>query len=103
MPHARVSPASPIELLAPAGDRESLVAAVRNGADAVYLGLQEFNARRGAANFTTEGLAEACIERADRLWSLSPLTFPHPLVRVIVAEQIYRAWTILKGHPYHRG
>ena len=36
-------------------------------------------------------------------WSLGRLTFPHMLVRVIVAEQIYRAWTLLSGHPYHRG
>jgi len=50
-----------------------------------------------------EGLAQPCIERAERLWSLSPLTFPHPLVRVILAEQLYRAWSILKRHPYHRG
>ena len=49
-----------------------------------------------------EGLAPACRERADRLWSLSPLTFPHPLVRVILAEQLYRAWSLLTGHPYHR-
>ncbi|HCW96655.1 MAG TPA: 23S rRNA (pseudouridine(1915)-N(3))-methyltransferase RlmH, partial [Pseudomonas sp.] len=35
-------------------------------------------------------------------WSLSPLTLPHPLVRVLVAEQIYRAWTLLSGHPYHK-
>jgi 23S rRNA (pseudouridine1915-N3)-methyltransferase len=49
-----------------------------------------------------EGLTEACLARADGLWSLSPLTFPHPLVRVIVAEQLYRGWSILKGHPYHR-
>ena len=50
-----------------------------------------------------DGLAKPCVERAERLWSLSPLTFPHPLVRVILAEQLYRAWSILKGHPYHRG
>ena len=50
-----------------------------------------------------EGLADECRDRADQLWSLSPLTFPHPLVRVILAEQLYRAWTILRGHPYHRG
>ena len=50
-----------------------------------------------------EGLAKPCVARAERLWSLSPLTFPHPLVRVILAEQLYRAWSILKGHPYHRG
>ncbi len=49
-----------------------------------------------------DGLSEACRARADRLWSLSRLTFPHGLVRVLVAEQIYRAWTILRGHPYHR-
>ena len=49
-----------------------------------------------------EGLAEACRERAERQWSLSPLTLPHPLVRIVVAEQLYRAWSILQGHPYHR-
>ena len=50
-----------------------------------------------------DGLAETCRKRADQCWSLSRLTFPHPLVRVILAEQLYRAWTVLKGHPYHRG
>ena len=49
-----------------------------------------------------DGLSPACLERADRRWSLSALTFPHALVRVIVAEQIYRAWTVTTGHPYHR-
>lgn len=49
-----------------------------------------------------DGLADCCRRRADRLWSLSPLTLPHPLVRIIVAEQIYRAWSIQKNHPYHR-
>jgi len=49
-----------------------------------------------------DGLAPACREQADQSWSLSPLTFPHPLVRVIVAEQLYRATTILKHHPYHK-
>lgn len=50
-----------------------------------------------------DGLSESLLSRADQRWSLSRLTFPHPLVRVILAEQIYRAWTLLKGHPYHRG
>ncbi len=49
-----------------------------------------------------DGLSARCIHRADYLWSLSPLTFPHALVRVIVAEQLYRAWCILRHHPYHR-
>jgi len=49
-----------------------------------------------------EGLDPRCLARADERWSLSPLTFPHMLVRVIVAEQVYRAWSLLSGHPYHR-
>lgn len=49
-----------------------------------------------------DGLDDAVLERAERRWSLSPLTLPHPLVRVIVAEQMYRAMSILKNHPYHR-
>lgn len=49
-----------------------------------------------------EGLADACLQRADTRWSLSPLTLPHPLVRVVVAEQLYRAWSLLRNHPYHR-
>jgi 23S rRNA (pseudouridine1915-N3)-methyltransferase len=49
-----------------------------------------------------DGLDPACLERADSSWSLSPLTFPHGLVRVLVAEQLYRAQSLLKGHPYHR-
>ena len=49
-----------------------------------------------------DGLDEACLARAEWCWSLSPLTFPHPLVRVILAEQIYRAVSILHHHPYHR-
>ena len=49
-----------------------------------------------------DGLAPACLERAELRWSLSPLTLPHGLVRVLVAEQLYRAWTVTTGHPYHR-
>jgi 23S rRNA (pseudouridine1915-N3)-methyltransferase len=49
-----------------------------------------------------DGLADSAKVRASELWSLSPLTFPHPLVRIIVAEQLYRAWSILHNHPYHR-
>jgi len=52
----------------------------------------------GGAN----GLDERLLARADERWSLGPATLPHMLVRVIVAEQLYRAATILSGHPYHR-
>lgn len=49
-----------------------------------------------------EGLAPGVLQRAAERWSLSPLTLPHQLVRVIVVEQLYRAWTVLNNHPYHR-
>lgn len=48
------------------------------------------------------GLDDAVRARAEWAWSLSPLTFPHMLVRVLVAEQLYRAWSLLNNHPYHR-
>jgi 23S rRNA (pseudouridine1915-N3)-methyltransferase len=50
-----------------------------------------------------DGLAAECRKRANLHWSLSPLTLPHALVRIVIVEQLYRALTILKGHPYHRG
>ena len=99
-------------------DEESLLAAVRAKETLVVLD------RRGES-FTSEQLAalladwrmsgcdvalaiggqagfgDASRQRADHSLSLSAMTFPHQLVRIMVAEQIYRAWTILSGHPYH--
>jgi 23S rRNA (pseudouridine1915-N3)-methyltransferase len=49
-----------------------------------------------------DGLADPVLERADERMSLSALTFPHGLVRILLAEQLYRAVSLLKGHPYHR-
>jgi 23S rRNA (pseudouridine1915-N3)-methyltransferase len=49
-----------------------------------------------------DGLAPEALGRADRKWSLSCLTLPHALARVLVAEQLYRAWTRVTNHPYHR-
>ncbi len=49
-----------------------------------------------------EGLAGDCLQRAEERWSLSALTLAHPLVRVVLAEQLYRAWIIINKLPYHR-
>ncbi|MEY4641233.1 MAG: rRNA (pseudouridine1915-N3)-methyltransferase [Pseudomonadota bacterium] len=64
--------------------------------------------RDGARNISLlvggpDGLSPECLATVDARWSLSQLTFPHPIVRIILAEQIYRAWSILANHPYHRG
>ena len=49
-----------------------------------------------------DGLQDEIVATADAVWSLSRLTFPHFLVPVLIAEQLYRAWTVIHGHPYHR-
>ena len=49
-----------------------------------------------------DGLGPECVARANERWSLSNLTLPHGLVRVVVAEALYRAWSVLENHPYHR-
>lgn len=49
-----------------------------------------------------EGLSEPFLKKAHEVWSLSAMTLPHPLVRIVLAEQIYRAWSITVNHPYHR-
>ena len=49
-----------------------------------------------------DGLSDSCLNRANVRWSLSALTMPHPLVRVVLSETIYRAWSITVNHPYHR-
>jgi len=49
-----------------------------------------------------DGLSRHCLQQVTGKWSLSALTLPHPLVRIIVAEQLYRAMSIIKHHPYHK-
>ncbi len=49
-----------------------------------------------------DGVSDACRERADFTWARSALTLPHGLARVVLSEQLYRAWSLQTGHPYHR-
>jgi 23S rRNA (pseudouridine1915-N3)-methyltransferase len=49
-----------------------------------------------------DGVSDACRQRANFTWSLSELTLPHGLARVLVVESLYRAWSLQAGHPYHR-
>jgi rRNA large subunit m3Psi methyltransferase RlmH len=65
--------------------------------------------RKGAAGFDitfliggADGLDPSLKENAQAMWRLSSLTLPHAMARVVLVEQLYRAWTILQGHPYHR-
>jgi len=50
----------------------------------------------------SHGLDDALLARSGAVWSLGPLTLPHELARLVVVEQLYRAWTILRGEPYHK-
>jgi 23S rRNA (pseudouridine1915-N3)-methyltransferase len=49
-----------------------------------------------------DGLHQSVLSRAVEQWSFGRITLPHTLVRVILAEQLYRAWSLQRGHPYHR-
>ena len=67
--------------------------------------LQKFREQYGRLTLMiggTAGLEPELAKEATARWSLSSLTLPHALVQVVIAEQIYRAWAILEGHPYHR-
>lgn len=72
---------------------------------AEYLGGMALEARSGASFLIggALGLADAALARADRRISLSPLTLPHELARLLLTEQLYRAGTIIRGEPYHKG
>ncbi|MCB1797937.1 MAG: 23S rRNA (pseudouridine(1915)-N(3))-methyltransferase RlmH [Gammaproteobacteria bacterium] len=100
-------------------ESERLLAAVPRGATAVALevGGTSWSTEQLAAQLDTwmnsgqdlallvggpDGLGAEVRAAAAQLWSLSALTLPHPLVRVVLAEQLYRAWSILRNHPYHR-
>jgi 23S rRNA (pseudouridine1915-N3)-methyltransferase len=91
----------------PAGSR--LVALDRNGRELDTAALaSRIEKQLGAGHDLAlliggpEGLAPECLAAAHERWSLSKLTLAHPVVRVVLAEQLYRAWSILKNLPYHR-
>jgi 23S rRNA (pseudouridine1915-N3)-methyltransferase len=118
LPLARRTATMPVER-AIKDEGERLLAAVPAGAHLVALlekgkawSTEELAAKldgwmqRGAPVFLLiggpDGLSADCVARANERWSLSNLTLPHGLVRVIVAEALYRAWSLLENHPYHR-
>lgn len=49
-----------------------------------------------------DGLEQSVLQQSQWQWGLSKLTLPHPMVRILVAEQLYRAWSVINQHPYHR-
>ncbi len=97
-------------LLGAVPDGSRLVALAERGESCTSDQLAEWTARweREGREVTialggADGLPDPVLARAERLWSLSRLTFPHELARVILYEQLYRAYTIRRGEPYHRG
>ncbi len=97
----------------------ALLAAVPKGARAIALDIKgkSWSTRELASEFEgwmsggrdiclliggPDGLSADCLSAVGESWSLGPLTLPHPLVRVVLAEQLYRAWSIVNHHPYHR-
>ena len=91
----------------PAGDRVIALNVRGKSLSTEQLAEQLSNWQMSGVNYSLliggpDGLSQACLERAERRWSLSDLTLPHPLVRILLAEQLYRAWTITVNHPYHR-
>ena len=110
LPPARVREAEGARLLAKTGSRDWLVALDERGrartTAELAQRLDDWRMQGRDVAFLiggADGLDAACLERADETLSLSPMTLPHALVRVFLAEQLYRAWTILAGHPYHTG
>jgi len=118
LPLARRTASTPVER-AIADEGERLLAAVPAGAHVVALdergkpwSTKDLAAkldgwmRIGAPVFLLiggpDGLSPACTKRAHERWSLSTLTLPHGLAKVIAAEALYRAWSLLERHPYHR-
>jgi 23S rRNA (pseudouridine1915-N3)-methyltransferase len=118
VPLARRTATTPVER-AIADEGERLIALLPNAAHVVALceGGKPWSTKELAAKLEgwmrlgapvallvggPDGLSQSCIDRAAERWSLSNLTLPHGLVKVVVAEALYRAWSLLENHPYHR-
>jgi len=104
---AMASEAAAIGRLVPARDRIIALDVVGKSWSTVQLADKLAQWQMSADNYTfliggPDGLDHDLLRRADLRWSLSALTLPHPLVRVVLVEQLYRAWTINANHPYHR-
>ncbi|MEZ7818802.1 MAG: 23S rRNA (pseudouridine1915-N3)-methyltransferase [Candidatus Azotimanducaceae bacterium] len=106
---AKYQQAEAQKLLAQISKNDWVIALDEHGASctsvALAAGLKEWQmAGRDVAFLVggADGLAKDVLSRADQKMSLSNLTFPHYMVRVILAEAVYRAWSISTGHPYHR-
>ncbi len=107
----RVKEAEGERILARVPDGLDLVALTREGKGmrsatlSRYLQQRAVSAHPGVAFVIggAFGLAPAVLDRADRRLSLSPMTFPHDMARLFLAEQLYRAGTIARGEPYHKG
>lgn len=107
----RVKEAEGERILARVPDGLDLVALTREGKGmrsttlSRYLQQRAVRAQPGVAFVIggAFGLAPTVLERADRRLSLSPMTFPHDMARLFLAEQLYRAGTIVRGEPYHKG
>lgn len=110
LPEDRVRELEAERLLGQVGDREWVVALDERGKSWTTLQMAEklddWRMQGRDVAFLiggADGLDEVCRARADHVLALSVMTFPHALVRILLAEQLYRAWTVLSGHPYHRG
>lgn len=97
------------EMLAAIGKGEQVIALDVKGKpwSTEQLAEQMANWRMSGNNYCLliggpDGLAPQCLAQAHVRWSLSALTLPHPLVRIVVIEQLYRACSILQNHPYHK-
>ncbi len=109
MPAVRATEAEGRRILAALAPRDHVVALDEHGTQFSTSELARWleERRRSGQDLAciiggADGLAPAVLARAQRRWSLSRLTLPHGLVRVVLIEQLYRASTLLAGHPYHR-